>query len=45
MKMLIEREAALGRKLTLQEIEAVGKEMMSRAKISDMPIIPYNEAP
>jgi hypothetical protein len=45
MKTLTEREAALGRKLTPQEIEAVGKEMMSRAKISDLPIVPYKEAP
>jgi hypothetical protein len=45
MKTLTEREAALGRKLTPQEIVGVGKEMMSRAKISDLPIVPYKEAP
>ena len=45
MKTLTEREAALERKLTPQEIEVVGKLMMSRAKISDLPILPYKEAP
>jgi hypothetical protein len=45
MKSLTEREAALGRRLTPGEIESVGKDMMSRAKISDLPIVPFKEAP
>ena len=43
MKTLIEKEAALGRKLIPQEIEAIGKDMMIRARISDLPIIPVKE--
>lgn len=45
MKTLTEREAALGRKLTAQEIESIGMDMMARAKISHLPIVPYKEAP
>jgi hypothetical protein len=44
MKNLTEREAALGRQLTPAEIEQTGMEMMKRAKIDDLPIVPYERS-
>jgi RHS repeat-associated protein len=41
MGRLIEREAALGRQLSTQEIREVGTYMMKRAKIDNLPVVPY----
>ncbi len=41
MRSLIERENALQRRLTAQEIEQIGRQMMQRAGIGNLPIVPY----